>query len=148
MSAKSFGFLFFHLLLTKSTGMKSAMLSSLHMIVWKIPFPTADTIPVGPFQLSTHPLSGSLMLDRTELGLKCYKNSGDFSRCNSPIEGRTIATGRLPASFSSMLSARAFVKVYVFGRLPISDGVNCKSFTNPITAPDTNDVGFHFYLVQ
>jgi len=51
--------------LTKSTGMKSATLSSLHMIVWKIPFPTADTMPVGPFQLSTHPLSGSLTLDNT-----------------------------------------------------------------------------------
>lgn len=51
---------------TKSTGMKSAMLSSLHMIVWKIPFPTAETMPVGPFQLSTHPLSGSLTLDNTE----------------------------------------------------------------------------------
>jgi hypothetical protein len=48
--------------------------------------------------------------------------------CNLPIEGRTIATGKLPASFSSMLSARAFVKVYVFGRLPISDGVNCNFY--------------------
>lgn len=44
------------LCLTISTGIKSAMLSSLHIIVWKIPFPTAETMPVGPFQLSTQPL--------------------------------------------------------------------------------------------
>lgn len=52
-------------MLTKSTGMKSAMLSLLHIIVWKIPFPTAETMPVGPFQLSTQPHNGSLMLERT-----------------------------------------------------------------------------------
>lgn len=50
--------------------------------------------------------------------------NGVYSRL--PIEGRTMATGRLPASFKSMLSANAFVNVYVFGRLPISDGVNYK----------------------
>jgi hypothetical protein len=91
--------------------MKSAMLSSLHMIVWKIPFPTAETIPVGPFQLSTHPLSGSLTLDNTEKTMNHVKFTFGSQRCSSPIEGRTIATGKLPASFSSMLSARAFVKV-------------------------------------
>lgn len=122
------------------------MLSSLHMIVWKIPFPTAETIPVGPLKLSTHPLSGSLMLDRTVMRWKGYKNSGDFSRCNSPIEGRTIATGKLPASFSSMLSARAFVNVYVFGRLPISDGVNYKSFTNAIIVSTQMTLAFIFTL--
>lgn len=51
---------------TISTGTKSAMLSSLHIIVWNIPLPTADTIPVGPFQLSHQPLRGSFILDKTE----------------------------------------------------------------------------------
>lgn len=41
-----------------------------------------------------------------------------------PIDGRTIATGKFPASSRSICSVRAFVKVYVFGRLPIKDGVN------------------------
>lgn len=41
-----------------------------------------------------------------------------------PIDGRTIAKGKFPASFNNIVSARAFVKVYVLGRLPISDGVN------------------------
>lgn len=53
-------------LITISTGIKSAILSSLHIIVWKIPFPTADIIPVGPFQLSTQPTNGSLTLDKTK----------------------------------------------------------------------------------
>lgn len=42
-----------------------------------------------------------------------------------PIDGRTIATGKLPASSSNICSVSAFVNVYVFGRLPIKDGVNC-----------------------
>lgn len=46
-----------------------------------------------------------------------------------PIDGRTIATGKLPASSSSICSVSAFVNVYVFGRLPIRDGVNCSKNT-------------------
>lgn len=42
-----------------------------------------------------------------------------------PIDGRTIATGKLPASSNSICSVSAFVNVYVFGRLPIKDGVSC-----------------------
>lgn len=41
-----------------------------------------------------------------------------------PIDGRTIATGRFPASSSNICSVSAFVNVYVFGRLPIKAGVN------------------------
>lgn len=41
-----------------------------------------------------------------------------------PIDGRTIATGKLPASSSNICSVSAFVNVYVFGRLPINDGVS------------------------
>lgn len=52
--------------ITKSTGTKSATLSLLHIIVWNIPFPTAETIPVGPLKLSTQPESGSFMLERTD----------------------------------------------------------------------------------
>lgn len=75
----------------------------------------------------------------------------DFRRCEySPIDGRTIATGRFPASFSSMLSARAFVKVYVFGRLPISDGVNCNLFGINIksTSMSESPAESLMYLVQ
>lgn len=43
---------------------------------------------------------------------------------NLPMDGRTIAKGRFPASFNNIASASAFVNVYVFGRFPISDGVN------------------------
>lgn len=47
-----------------------------------------------------------------------------YTQC-LPIDGRTIATGKLPASSSNICSVSAFVNVYVFGRLPIKDGVNC-----------------------
>lgn len=52
--------------ITISTGTKSAITFSLHIMVLKSPFPTADTIPVGPFQLSTQPTNGSFKLERTE----------------------------------------------------------------------------------
>jgi hypothetical protein len=42
------------------------------------------------------------------------------------MDGRMIATGRSSASFSTNFSARAFVKMYVFGLSPISAGVNFK----------------------
>jgi hypothetical protein len=35
-------------------------------------------------------------------------------------------TGKFPASFSNMASVSAFVNVYVFGRFPINEGVNCE----------------------
>jgi hypothetical protein len=81
---------------------------------------------VGPLKLSTHPLRGSFILERTDKNLLEKFLSHFFLKLSSPIDGRTIANGRFPASFISMASARAFVKVYVFGRLPISDGVNWK----------------------
>jgi len=43
---------------------------------------------------------------------------------NSPIDGLTMATGRLPASLSNICSAKAFVNVYVLGRLPMRLGVS------------------------
>ena len=60
--------------------------------------PLADKInlPVGPFKLSIQPGNGSF-------------------RAAVTIEGRTIAKGTSPHSFSKIFSANALVKVYVFG---------------------------------
>lgn len=68
-----------------------------------------------------HEEEGMLADALTEMRVKLLK---------LPIEGRTIATGRFPASFSNILSASAFVKVYVFGRSPMSDDVNYEKREN------------------
>lgn len=52
-------------LITKSTGIMSAMLFPSQSIVRKNPFPAAAINPVGPFQLSTHPATGSFIDDNT-----------------------------------------------------------------------------------
>lgn len=52
--------------MTKSTGIKSATQDSSHNMVLNKPLLTAETIPVGPLKLSTHPLTGSLKLERTK----------------------------------------------------------------------------------
>jgi hypothetical protein len=52
-------------LITMSTGTKSAILLSWHIIVRKNPFPAAAIMPVGPFQLSTQPATGSWQEDNT-----------------------------------------------------------------------------------
>lgn len=47
-------------LITRSTGITSHRKSFSHIIVRNRPLPTADIIPVGPFQLSNQPAVGSL----------------------------------------------------------------------------------------
>lgn len=52
-------------LITTSTGTKSATLFTSQSIVLNKPFPQAAMRPVGPFQLSTHPDTGSFQDDKT-----------------------------------------------------------------------------------
>lgn len=95
--------------MTISTGMKSAVLCGSHNIALNIPFPAAANIPVkeftqikknlkwinipvGPFQLSTHPFNGPCILLKTILGL-------------------TMTSGKSPLFSFNQLSANAFVNV-------------------------------------
>lgn len=52
-------------LMTVSTGTKSATLVPVPSMVRKMPLPTAAMMPFGPFQLSTHPFTGSRSDERT-----------------------------------------------------------------------------------
>lgn len=47
--------------IAKSTGITSALYSPLHSIDLITPLPPATMIPTGPFKLSTHPSTGSLL---------------------------------------------------------------------------------------
>lgn len=79
----------------------------------KKPFPAAAIIPVGPFQLSNQPATGSLYDDNT-------------------IDGLTIAIGKEPFSLWSIRSVNALVNVYVFGRPAIRFGVKSSTILSSI----------------
>lgn len=78
-------------LIDKSTGMRSVIRSGLSALNTRInPFPPPAINPVGPFKLSIQPGKGSL-------------------RAAVTMDGRTIASGTVPHSFSKICSANFLV---------------------------------------